>query len=235
MRYVLFCWLLLLMACNGRSRPVSALFPQDSGYLLKKEVEPFLIVNHLTDSTSELWRLAADTDTFGKYYRQPDGTVMACLMDLGSAVFATLLIMEINSYDSILKEERYIHWNYDNCWNGFDGFSRTDDYYFLKICGTGSAFSASHLFAFKRVTPQDSLHSITQNIWMSTGGCIRAISGVRQLNGDTLRMHYTVLQQRNTGGIPTPTDTTRFTIAYVNDRQGWHALDSTLVIKELYD
>lgn len=234
MRYALFACLLLLMACNGRSGRVSALFPQDSGYLRKKEVLNFLAFNHLTDSTAKIWRNYHDTDTFGKYYRQPDGNIIACLLDLGSDLYQVLQVMEVDPYDTILKVEPYLHWNYACCWDGFDGFTKTGNYYFLKICGTGSGYCATHLYAFQYVTPQDSLNSILEGVRSrELFGVVRGLAGIRQVRGDTLWMHYTLTKGIEEDTILTSIDTVRFTVTYVNNHKRWRALDSTFLNNDI--
>ncbi|MBC9909244.1 hypothetical protein [Chitinophaga varians] len=230
MRCALFCWLLLLMACNGHSRTNSALFPYDSGYLRKREVLPFLAVNHLTDSSAEIWRDYDNTDILGKYYRLPAGNVIACLKEVGAD---SHWLLEINSYDSVLRKERYFHGMYPACWDGFDGFTKTGDCYFLKICGTGSGFSSSNVYVFRHVTAQDSLHHILEAAWSRQAGEISSLTSIRELKSDTLRMYYTLIKWRDEEDIPILGDTARFAVTYVNDRRGWHALDSTFLNSDI--
>lgn len=240
MRYALFCWLLLIIACNGRPRTVSKLFTQDSGLIRKKEELKFLGDHQLVDTTQPVWALLDDTAVMGKYYRQPDGNFIACLLDPVGEVLPTHLLVELSPYDDVLKVARYIHWNHPCCWERGDGFMKRGNDYFLKICGTGSGYCSTNIYCFQHVVPQDSLSHVVAGYWSYMGGMGTdnswSIESNSHVNGDTLWMYYKLeeFDREDTVRLQ-PKDTTAFTVMFLRDKKGWRATDSTLLEKyELY-
>lgn len=235
MRCALFCWLLILAACGRPSRPVSKLFTQDSGFVSKKDVLAFLASKHIGDTANKRWEILTDTDTFGKYYRLPNGNFIACLEDVGGERFENHLLLEVDSYDSILKKEHYIHWNYPCCWkNDYEGFMKSGDYFLFKFCQTGSDYCASSLYFFQQVTPQDSLDRIVQGYWNGMGdgeGNAWALNGKWHINGDSLAMQYQLYTFSWIDTLPGPEDSVLFNVLYLKDRRGWRVTDSTFLKK----
>ncbi|WP_212005051.1 hypothetical protein [Chitinophaga sp. HK235] len=223
-------FVLLLAACSAPVKPGSALFTQDSGFIRKNDVLNILKYNHLTDTTASGWTLYPDTDTFGKYYRQPDGNIMACLLDVGSE---THLLTEITTDDSIVKAERYIHWNYPCCWRNFDGFVKHGDYYCLKICRTGSGYCSSNAYIFKNIQPQDSMSYIMQSYFDSFGGggpdCPWVVTSKRLIKGDSILMQYQVNELAMSDTIEVIGGTTTFEVTFFKDKEKWRPTDSTFL------
>ncbi|RBL89986.1 hypothetical protein [Chitinophaga flava] len=206
------------------------MFTQDSGFIRKKDVLNFLKYNHLTDTTASGWRFYPDSDTLGRYYRQPDGNFIACLLDAGSESFETHLLMEVRPNDSIIKAERFIHWNYLCCWNNrYEGFVKCGDYYCLKICETGSGYCGTHVYIFKNVQPQDSLSGILGGYRASFGGweCTRYITSQPAIRGDSLLMRYKLEEVNPDDSIPQPESVTSFEVLFLHKENKWIPVDST--------
>lgn len=231
MRYICL-FVLLLAACSAPVKPGSALFTQDSGFIRKKDVLNILKYNHLTDTTASGWTLYPDTDTFGKYYRQPDGNIMACLLDVGGPSFETHLLMEVRPDDSLISAERFFHGNYPCCWENFDGFGKFRDYYYLKICNTGTAFCMSSICVFKNVQPQDSMSPIIQGYWSgSMGGEARDLTSQWTINGDSLLMHYQLEEYYCMDTLKRSIKTATFSIIFLKRENRWQPTDSALLEK----
>ncbi|WP_206156159.1 hypothetical protein [Chitinophaga fulva] len=196
----------------------------------------FLGAHHLVDTAHSVWRLYDDTVSLGKYYRQREGTFIACMLDPVTEEFPIHLLIEANLFDDVLKVERYFHWNSPCCWERNDGFTKWGDYYFLKICGTGSGYCSTNLFCFQDVVPQDSLRHVVAGYWSAMGNTgtdnIWNIESNMQINGDTLWMHYKLeeFDQEDTVYLQ-PKDTATFTVMYLKDKKGWRAVDSTMLEK----
>lgn len=235
MRYALFCGLLILAACGRPSRHASKLFTQDSGFISKKGVLNFLVSKRMGDTADRHWELYADTDTFGKYYRLPDGNFIACLEDIGGDSFESHLLLEINPYDSVLKKERYIHANYPCCWrNQYEGFMKSGDYFLFKFCQTGSGFCASGIYFFQRITPQDSLDHVVLGYWNSMGdgeGHAWLLSGMWHISDDSLTMQHRLYTFSWEDTLHRPDDSVLFNVVYVKDKRGWRVTDSTYLKK----
>ncbi|NML40193.1 hypothetical protein HHL17_23540 [Chitinophaga sp. G-6-1-13] len=240
MRYALFCWLLILAACGRPSRPVSRLFTQDSGFINKKEVLDFLVSKHMGDTAGHRWTYYDDTDVVGKYYRLPDGNVIACMKNMREGDLSEHLLLEITPADSIIKREPYTHWMYACCWDGFDGFMKSGDYFVYKACGTGTGYCSSNTYYFQHVTPQNDLSYVMTGYWNSMGrmgtNCSSRISSQSDLNGDTLTIHYKLEEfDRDDSTRSHPDYTIPFTVVFLKDEYGWSAIDSTLLKEyELY-
>ncbi|WP_191735833.1 hypothetical protein [Chryseobacterium caseinilyticum] len=108
------------------------------------------------------------SDTIGKYYRKLNSpNYILYLNDITNKKLSpSQFIIEVGSKGKIIKSERYVNGFYLCCWNNkFDGFGKINDYFYIKSCGTGSAFCSTQLYFFKEVTPQENLNPIIKSVF----------------------------------------------------------------------
>lgn len=165
---------------------------KDSGYIVKKKGLDFLLSSSLTDTLNSNWNQTKDNDTIGKYYKDyTSNNYFICLIDLTKKYsFETHLLIEINENGKILKKERFFHGNYPCCWkNYYEGFSKHDEYFCMKTCGTGSGYCASYFYLFKEILPQENQNSIPNEYW-SSSIITEHLTSQMELKDNELTMHY---------------------------------------------
>lgn len=147
---------------NPIGKIVNLDLPNDSGYFLKNTGLELLFSLHLTDTVDDSWYLMDPPDTIGKYYKSSiPGHYVLCILDYGhQADFETHVLLELKTTSQnkfkVIESERYYHGNYPGCWsNYYEGFNKLNDFFIMKTCGTGSAYSSSLLYFFRTVQPQD--------------------------------------------------------------------------------
>lgn len=144
----------------------------DSGFF--KRDEAFACLRELIADTSEVRfpSYADKEEVWGKYYRvQATGNYIVCIMTvLESVDFEFHLLIEVKNDGRIQVIEPYFHGNYSCCWTNFDGFFRFGEGLAIRTCGTGSGFCDSHRYLFQKVTQQDSLVALQENMFSSMEG-----------------------------------------------------------------
>ncbi|KQS93080.1 hypothetical protein [Chryseobacterium sp. Leaf394] len=143
-------------------------FDGDSGYVSIKSGENLLLELNKNDIIDFEYKQLKQSDTIGKYYRKLNSTnFILYLNDITNKKLSpSNFIIEVDSKGKIIKSERYVNGFYLCCWNNkFDGFGKINDYFFIKSCGTGSAFCSAQLYFFKDVTPQENLNPIIKSLF----------------------------------------------------------------------
>ena len=144
------------------------LFDNDSGYVSIKNGEKLLLELNKNDTIDFEYKKLNQNDTIGKYYKKINSqNYILYLNDITNTKLSpSQFIIELDSKGKIMKSERYVNGFYLCCWNNkFDGFGKINDYFYLKNCGTGSAFCSTQLYFFKEVTPQDNLNPIIKSVF----------------------------------------------------------------------
>jgi len=144
------------------------IFDNDSGYVSIKSGENLLLELNKNDTIDFEYKQLKQSDTIGKYYRKLNSTnYILYLNDItNKRLSPSQFIIEVDSKGKIIKSERYVNGFYLCCWNNkFDGFAKINDYFYIKSCGTGSAFCSSELYFFKEITPQDNLNPIIKSVF----------------------------------------------------------------------
>lgn len=139
----------------------------DSGFVSFKDGKKYLLEVKKNDTIDIPIESINENDTLGKFYKKENSAnYILFLKDVLNATSPCQFILEVNSKNEILKSERYINGLYLCCWNNsLDGFGKINDYFYLKSCGTGSAFCATQLYVFKEVAPQDDLNTIIKSLF----------------------------------------------------------------------
>lgn len=235
-RIFLFCCI-IITACNSRtSTPAINVFTGDSGYLTKREVLPFAVANDLFDSAtlSQIKLDIADTTIMAKYYAMEKfGHYLVC-MDNVHHPGVPFYLFEVMPNGTIRNKQAYHHQNYCNCWDERIGLGRLDDYYYVRICGTGSNFKASKLYVFKKLLPQESLHAIPE---YAEEGIPDAAPYTRYVRGkfevehdlDEIIGTYEVVRKTPDTYFALREDS--FEIYYQQKGEDWIATDTTAIMK----
>lgn len=144
------------------------IFKSDSGFVSFKDGKNYLIELNKNDTIDVSEVTIKENDTIGKFYKKENSTNYILYLNdlLNTNKAPSQFILEIDSKGEIIKSERYINGFYLCCWNNkFEGFGKINDYFYLKSCGTGSAFCAAELYIFKEVVPQDEINPIIKNVF----------------------------------------------------------------------
>lgn len=213
------------------------LFSKDSGYIQKKDALSLLLKLNMNDTIDLDYIKLKDNDTIGKYYKKENSqNYYACITDIiNPKYYPSHFILEVNPKGEILKNERYTNGFYLCCWkNEFEGFTKLNDYYFLKTCGTGSGFCSSEIYVFKEIIPQEKLNPILTS--MFNGMCESyknkilscTLTSRIESKASSLVLHY----KYNKGFITKSQkfkikSTEIFDVEYIQKENNWIALDST--------
>lgn len=144
------------------------LLDKDSGYVLIKDGVKILVELNKNDTIDLEFTKLNQSDTIGKYYKKVNSRNYILYLNdiINPGLAPSQFIIELDSNGNILRSERYINGFYLCCWrNKFDGFGRSNDFFYMKSCGTGSAFCSTQLYIFKEITPQDSLDPIIKSVF----------------------------------------------------------------------
>lgn len=194
----LFVAALSLFGCY-RQKPINAntttpvlQLTGDSGYIKNIDAYTFMLATNLTDTTNQYAKENA-YDTAGKYYlSKENGHYFVCFNNYQQKyTFETLVLAELNKDGKLIKAEDYFHGNYCNCWLEFE-FHKYGDYLGVITCGTGSAYSASYLYLFKEIMPQDSVTSIPLAYWHGGTMHPETLYSEIEIVRDTATIHYTL-------------------------------------------
>ncbi|SHN12591.1 hypothetical protein SAMN05216311_105318 [Chitinophaga sp. CF418] len=172
-----------------------SIFHGDSGYITKKQLFPFVLRNNILDTigSNDNWTSIPDQHTMGKFYRQKDGYI-ACIVNV-NAPFESLVLFETTADGHIENIQPYLHHNYCNCWDDSFGFGKIQDYFYVRICGTGTAFTSSELSIFKKLPSQLRQTPIIEFVWkgsITTPDSYRLMH-ISSLNIDGQKLHTTYL------------------------------------------
>lgn len=166
-------------ACNTNevTTPQNKLIlANDSGFITKEFGLNFLLndslilyANELETTPDELfWQDYNLTDTIGKYYNKENSDhYIMCLIDFfGEKSFEDYIIIEINAKGELLKSEKFSPKRY-RCWtDAYDGFSKYNDFFGIKVCIGGPGWSYTDLYLFKEIMPQDSINPVPVSGWL---------------------------------------------------------------------
>ncbi|MGX7668759.1 hypothetical protein [Flavobacterium pedocola] len=212
-------------------------FRNDSGFVSLKNGKDFLIELNKNDTLGISVEKLNENDTIGKYYKKENSpnTVMYLNDVVNTKLAPSQFLLEIDPNGNIIKSERYINGNYLCCReNKFDGFGKINDYFFLKVCGTGSAYCSGSLYVFKEITPQNDLNEILQSLY--SGMCVpyenqflscRLTSKI-ETRPNSLVFHYKYDKDIETESNKFKTKMTEnFDVEYISKDNKWIALDST--------
>ena len=153
---------------NHRKYQKKNIFVNDSGYVSIKNGEKFLLDLNKNDTIDLSYKKLNENDTIGKFYKKNNSeNYFLFLNDIVNTKKApTQFLLEVDSVGNIIKSERYVNGFYLCCWNNkSDGFGKCKNYFYLKSCGTGSAFCATELYFFKEIIPQNNLNPIIKSVF----------------------------------------------------------------------
>lgn len=236
MRQLLTGLLFLITACETKPSAttkdltIPMHFSGDSGYLTMGQLFPAVIQNKIIDTTQSegRWEDAKARDTLGKYYKYKDGYI-ACIVNL-NPTFGDLVLFQTNAAGKVSNIQNYYHGNYCNCWNGEFGFGKIKDYFFVRICGTGSAFASSSLHIFRELTEQSEGQGIYEYIWR---GSMTTPDGYKMMELsafglDNNKIHASYVEIKgNRGKKVWQKQTGHFDINYTLTNGAWIPDDST--------
>lgn len=137
----------------------------DSGYLTREQLLAY------TDTTgmAENGNNRDLGDTALKFYRLKDG-YLSCVKKSDSSSPESLELIRSDARWRITSTQTYYHYNYCKCWNGEFGFGRIQDYFYVRICGTGTNLTTSELYILKAIVPQTAA-SVKESVcvgWMDS-------------------------------------------------------------------
>jgi len=204
-------------------------FSGDSGYLTMGEIFPSVLQNKIIDTTNSKGRWANITarHTMGKYYRYKDGYI-ACIVNVNPP-FESLVLFQTNANGKVENIQPYYHGNYCNCWNGEFGFGKIKDCFYVRICGTGSAFTSSTLYIFRELTEQSEGQGIYEFIWR---GSMTEPYGYKRmelssLDLDNNKIHASYVEMKGNGEHKVwEKKTGHFAINYTLTNKAWIPDDS---------
>lgn len=130
-----------------------------------QQLFPYVLQNKIIDTSNseKRWTDIQPMDTLGKFYRYKDGYI-ACIVNLNPPV-ESLVLFQTAATGKVVNIQPYYHGNYCNCWGNSFGFGKLKDYFYVRICGTGSAFGSSSLYIFSDLTTQSDEQGIFEYIW----------------------------------------------------------------------
>lgn len=196
----------------------------DSGFVLKNELLPWVLEKKITDSIGTSWSLIKADDTLGKYYKTKDSTYYLCFLDLSNKFdFETHIILEISSSGTILKNVRFIHWNYPS-WL-YLGFKKIKNYYYLPIYGTGAPYSSQHFYLFETLKPQNEMTAIPQYCWTGFSeheGFMRNVQSDIILDKNNLTMKYKFIYSDEETEKPDFTKNRYYTLYFKRRNDVWY-------------
>lgn len=209
------------------------LFTGDSGVITENMVLPALLEEEALDTVVERRKVFTDTVRIGKYYKTSNGNYMACITTAG--LFEYLLLFEVTPAGEIVALQPYFHGNYACCYRGeLDGFGRVADYFYIKTCGTGTAYCSSELYMFREVRPQDDTGSITASRWVGyTGeeGGYKDLTSTMEIKDDSIIMHYRAVEGIQKVNYNKVKKSRRFEITYISVNGSWQATDTTALYR----
>ncbi|CCG52893.1 Hypothetical protein KQS_04610 [Flavobacterium indicum GPTSA100-9 = DSM 17447] len=155
---------------NKRMLQDETILKGDSGFVSFKVGKKYLLEVKKNDTIDIPIESINKNDTLGKFYKKENSSnFILFLKDILNKTSPCQFILEVDSNGKIVKSERYVNGFYLCCWNNhLDGFGKINDYFYLKSCGTGSAFCATQLYIFKEVIPQDDLNPIIKGLFNGT-------------------------------------------------------------------
>lgn len=191
---------------------------------------PYVLLNKIIDTSKSEghWANIPASDTMGKFYKYKDGYI-ACVANVNPP-FESLVLFQTNANGHVENIQPYYHGNYCNCWDNSFGFGRLDDYYFVRICGTGSAFGSSSLYIFSELTTQTEGQGIYEYMWR---GAITASDAYKcmtlsSINVENKKIHASYVQWKGIRGKKAfETETSHFDITYTLTNNAWIPDDST--------
>ncbi|NSL88290.1 hypothetical protein ECE50_015730 [Chitinophaga sp. Mgbs1] len=236
---LIYLFVFCLFACRGvvpqESQRIAFPGTGDSGLVAWKAGMPFLVSAHLIDTGCNWGEAKHDTVPLMKYYRMAGSdNYLACLYDLGEGTFGRWLLFEVTPAGKVLQRQYFYHGNYGGCGDGF-GFGRVDHLFYLRICGTGSAFSAAYLYLFQQLAGAEEQESITESIWQSIPGRgeqYEYLSGsVVSARPDTVVIAYSWETGKNYRDtvLRKVMEQKVFRMVYVKENSHWKATDSAAI------
>ena len=115
----------------------------ESGQIASKDGFDFLLLTNLIDSTTNAWNYILENySVIGKYFRKKEkNAYILCIADY-SLAFTTHIVFHLKKENGIweVQNKRYYHGNYPCSWaTTISGFGKIGNYFYIDICGTGSA------------------------------------------------------------------------------------------------
>ena len=177
------------------------LLKNDSGFVTKKEVLPFLLGVGLTDTISpnfsDWWGKWKETDTLGKYYIQDKGgNFLLCVFEVDKEdTLNTHLLIELKKDGTLKKCERIFQGGASFCEFGefFYGFSKHGKYFTLTFCTHGSGFGGEWDYILDTIRPQEEMNPICRRNYSAHGGenfGEQSISSSIKLTDSNCIVHY---------------------------------------------
>jgi len=155
---------------------------------------------------------------------------VACVTVADENSLSYFLLLETTPDEKIQKAMPY-EGDYSCCsGNHFDAFGKLNDYFYLRTCGTGTAFCRSDLYIFKNITGQESQESVLEWYWLGYTGVenqFEQLSSTMELKKDSIFMHYKLEKGNNKEDKQKVETTHCFDVKYVIVNGKWSATDST--------
>lgn len=223
---------------NKKNHQDNSIFKADSGFVTFKQGKEYLLELKKNDTIDVSIESINENDTLGKFYKKENSAnYILFLKDLLNETSPCQFILEVDAKGEIIKSERYTNGFYLCCWDSnFDGFGKINDYFYLKSCGTGSAFCATQLYVFKDVIPQDEMNPIIKSVFnglcyigkKKPMACV--LDAKIETKPNSLLFHYEYKKGISRNGKKYK-EIENFDIEYTLINKSWVANDST----KLYD
>lgn len=225
-------------SCLNKNRSdFSNILVSDSGLILFKDAKQLIMKLNKGINLKKLD--IGQNDTIGKYYKKENSYIL-CLENLADTIRTSQIIAEIDSKGIIKKSEIYGGPMYNCCWkNKADGFGKVKNYFYLKSCGTGSAFCATELYFFKEILPQDDTNPIIKDVFSgmceiendSILACI--LDSNFEIRSNSILFHY-IYEKGISDDRKRIRKTEKLDVEYFLKDNYWFAKDSTKLKEILY-
>lgn len=195
-----------------------------------QQLFPYVLQNKIFDTSNSKnrWTNISPIDTLGKFYRYKDGYI-TCIINL-NPTFESLILFQTTARGQVVNIQPYYHSNYCNCWNNSFGFGKLNDYFYVRICGTGSAFSSSSLYIFRELTTQSDEQGIFEYIWrgsLTKPDAYKLIT-LSSLSVENKKIHASYIEWKGFRGRRAyEKKTGHFDITYTLTNEAWIPDDST--------
>lgn len=208
----------------------------DSGFVSKENGIDWLLKLNKNDSVDLNFNGKKSSDTIGKFYKKPNSPNYYVYLSniINPENYPSHYLFELNANGEILESELFLNGNYLCCVSKeLDAFYKIDDYFFIKVCTTGSAFCASEVYAFKDIESKSQnpiINTIFNGMCLPTKNGFLAckLSSSIEIKPNSLIFHYRYDKGsfKKSGKFKTKMSE-QFDVEYVQKNKKWMALDST--------
>jgi len=194
----------LLLSCNNKSATAYTLprliLKQDSGYITKKEVLPFLLASGITDTIQGFWktRFPNDGDTVGRYFRSStqNGHLAICRSLYKVDSVETFVIMEVAGDGELLSYGIHSSIDYWCDEDAVKNAHKIGRYFIIKGCGHGSGYGSEYADIFDRADTGSVLNYVFLSNYSSHGmpdyEYAQMVTSQIDIRDSGILIHYTI-------------------------------------------